>query len=283
MCTFAEVDITPLPAITFRTIGGIVDLFLFNGPTPASVIAQYHSVIAKPSMPPYWSLGFNLCRYGYANDSDIWTVIQRTIQGGFPYDVQWIDIDHMDKYLDWTVDPVKFANLSNIVQYLHSIGMRFVNIIDPAISNQQPTGTYAAYDDGHKRDLFIKAQDGSELVGKVWPGLTVFPDFTHPEATDYFAQQAGNFKSLLDFDGLWLDMNEPSSFVDGSQAGCGNNSLDNPPYTPAIDGGNLKASTICASASQHLSSHYDLHSLYGYFETQVAYQYVHMDFILMAE
>ena len=85
-------------------------------------------------------------------------------------------------------------------------------------------------------------------------------------------------------------MNEPSNFVDGSQDGCTTNNLDNPPFTPRmcfsfykyslrtytlklIDvlGGNLTANTLCPSAQQYLSQHYNLHNMFGYFESQASY------------
>jgi hypothetical protein len=34
--------------------------------------------------------------------------------------------------------------------------------------------------------LFVNASDGTPLVGKVWPGLTVFPDFFNPKAEGYW-------------------------------------------------------------------------------------------------
>lgn len=55
----------PTPAITFRPIGGILDFFFMLGPSPKDVTQQYSNIIGKPFMPPYWSLGFHLCRYGY--------------------------------------------------------------------------------------------------------------------------------------------------------------------------------------------------------------------------
>lgn len=58
-----DVILQPTPAVTFRTIGGIFDIYFFLGPTPADVVRQYSEIVGKPFMPPYWSLGFHLCRY----------------------------------------------------------------------------------------------------------------------------------------------------------------------------------------------------------------------------
>ncbi len=41
-------------------------------------------------------------------------------------------------------------------------------------------------------------------------------DFTHPEASEYWENEIELFYKNLNFDGLWLDMNEVSNFVNGN-------------------------------------------------------------------
>ena len=50
------------PSLTIRTIGGILDFFVFLGPSPEQVIEQYTWLVGRSILPPYWSLVFQLSR-----------------------------------------------------------------------------------------------------------------------------------------------------------------------------------------------------------------------------
>lgn len=73
----------------------------------------------------------------------------------------------------------------------------------------------------------------------------------------------------IEFDGAWIDMNEPSNFLNGQINGCSQSELDNPPYVPKVDGGSLNYKTVCMSAKQYASDHYNVHNLYGFTEAIV--------------
>lgn len=76
-------------------------------------------------------------------------------------------------------------------------------------------------------------------------------------------------KSLHDeveFDGAWIDMNEPSNMISGSFSGCPNSNYENPLYLPGVDGNVLNYKTMCMTAKHYGGLHYDVHNIYGFTE-----------------
>ncbi|XP_016047998.1 lysosomal alpha-glucosidase isoform X2 [Erinaceus europaeus] len=267
-----DVVLQPGPALSWRTTGGILDMYVFLGPDPKSVVRQYLDVVGYPAMPPYWGLGFHLCRWGYNSTSSTRQAVQNMTHAHFPLDVQWNDLDYMDAQRDFTFNQNGFHDFPALVRELHEGGRRYVMIVDPAISSSGSPGSYRPYDEGLRRGVFITNDTGQPLVGKVWPGPSVFPDFTNPETLNWWQDMVAEFHAQVPFDGMWIDMNEPSNFVKGSLYGCPDNELENPPYVPGVVGGTLQAATICASSRQFLSTHYNLHNLYGLSEAVASHR-----------
>lgn len=259
-----DIVLQPLPALTYRVIGGILDLYIFLGPTPSDVVQQYTEVVGKPFLPPYWSLGYHQCRYGYGSANRTREVWQRTRDAGIPFDTQWNDIDYMKNHNDFTIDLDKYKNLPQLVQDIHKAGMHYVPIIDPGISASEPPGTYPPWDQGMFLGVFVRNHTNQPFIGKVWnPVSTAWPDFTHPLSTYYWSKQMLAFHNNVSYDGAWIDMNEPSNFWSGSHNGCVQNNLEHPPFLPAVHGGSLYYHTLCMSARHHIGLHYNVHNLYG--------------------
>lgn len=85
----------------------------------------------------------------------------------------WSDIDYMDRYRDFTVDPERYADLATFVKSLHTKGMTFVPILDAGIAIRDD---YKAFTEGVQQDVFLKIRDDI-MVGAVWPKEAAFPDW----------------------------------------------------------------------------------------------------------
>ncbi|PIK58623.1 putative sucrase-isomaltase, intestinal-like [Apostichopus japonicus] len=158
-----DFELSPAPYLVYRTIGGILDIYVFVGPTPEEVVAQYTEVIGRPYFPPYWSLGFQLCRYGYNNLDTLKATVDRMRAANIPYDVQYGDIDYMDEQRDFTTDPINYVGLDSYVNTIKSYGMRYIIILDPCIDSTQTN--YAAFDEAPS-NIWVYDSSGSPLAAK---------------------------------------------------------------------------------------------------------------------
>ena len=52
-------------------------MYMFLGPEPKQVVEQYTTSIGPQFLPPYWSLGFQLCRYGYGSLDVVKATVER--------------------------------------------------------------------------------------------------------------------------------------------------------------------------------------------------------------
>ena len=162
------------PSLTIRTIGGVLDFFVFLGPKPEQVVEQYTWLVGRTILPPYWSLGFQLSRWDYSNLTHMKYINQRNRDAGVPLDVQYADIDYMEAEKDFTVDSKRFGGLKEFFTQLNSEGVRTIVILDPGAFNDQKQ--YAPTIDGIQKDVFVKWTDGKTLMkGSCWPGDVFFP------------------------------------------------------------------------------------------------------------
>ncbi len=110
-------------SISAISTGGLGDLYFFvSSQNPESVIQKYFNLVGSPVLTPQWSLGWNQCRWCYLSIADVKASAQGYIDNGIPLDTQWVDIDYMQDYKDFTVNqlnaegqPGAFYNLSGYV------------------------------------------------------------------------------------------------------------------------------------------------------------------------
>ncbi|TFK31272.1 glycoside hydrolase family 31 protein [Crucibulum laeve] len=204
-------------ALEYNVIGGVLDFYFLAGSTtdPEALPKQYAQIVGLPAEYPYWSFGFQQCRFGYKDYVDVAGVISSYAEAQIPLEVMWTDIDYMDRRRIFTTEPDYFPILRvrKIVDYLNGHDQKYILMTDPAVA-YVPSG-YPAYDHGKELNIYLKSANGSDEMGVVWPGVTVFPDWFHPNVTQYWNTEFKNFYSPetgIDIDGAWIDMNEPANF-----------------------------------------------------------------------
>ncbi|KAI0338173.1 glycoside hydrolase family 31 protein [Trametopsis cervina] len=208
--------------IQYRLIGGTLDFYFFSGPSPQKVIEQYGELVGLPTWQPAFGFGFHLCRWGYEDLNITKDQVTKMRDANIPLEVMWNDIDLYHALRDFTTDPVSFPadEMRAFIGELTAHHQHYIPIVDAAVGKQvNSTDIYDPYTRGAELDVFIKNPNGSEYVGQVWPGYTVFPDWFSENAETYWTEAFQNWSNLgVQFSGIWLDMNEATSFCDGS---CG--------------------------------------------------------------
>lgn len=76
--------------ITWRSLGGSIDLYFFDGPSQAEVTKQYQTgAIGLPAMQQYWAFGYHQCRWGYKNWTEMQDVVDNFEKFGIPLETIW--------------------------------------------------------------------------------------------------------------------------------------------------------------------------------------------------
>jgi alpha-glucosidase len=198
------------PTLPARVIfdGGMLRYYFISG-KPPHAIKRYTDLTGRAWLPPRWSLGYHQSRWGYKDEKDIRQVVAGFKAHDMPVNAIHLDIDYMDGYRLFTVDRSRFPNLAGLASELAEQDIRLVPILDVGVK-QDPN--YFLYREGLDGGMFCKLPNGKTLLGLVWPGWSVYPDFTDPKVRFWWSQQ---YSLLLreGIAGIWHDMNEPTSFA----------------------------------------------------------------------
>jgi alpha-glucosidase len=197
-------------AYSFGAPDGPVDYYLLYGPSPKQVVEDYAWLTGPTPIPPLWSLGYQQSRYSYYPEAKVREIAHRLRTDRIPADAIYLDIDYQQDYRPFTVNRQRFPTFEHMIKDLASQHFRLVAITDLHLA-KLPNAGYAPYETGIAGDRFLKNPDGSIYVGKVWPGDSVFPDFTQQQTRVWFGSLYKNF--VADgIAGFWNDMNEPAIF-----------------------------------------------------------------------
>src|SRR6185369_3026098 len=165
-------------------------------------------------------------------------------------DVIYLDIDYQKDNRPFTVDRERFPHFEKLIADLERQGFKVIVITDPHLA-RAPNQGYRPYDEGAAGNHFVHNRDGSVYVGKVWPGDSVFPDFTWGPARAWWGTLYRDFVRL-GIAGFWNDMNEPSVF-------------ETPTKTMSLD-------AVHRTDSGEVANHRQVHNVFGMQNSRATYE-----------
>lgn len=216
--------------VWFGAEGGELNYYFFYGPSIKKILKRYADLTGHMPLPPLWALGNQQSRWSYYPDTMVEEIVRQYRERDLPLDVVHLDIDYMQQYRVFTFDTKRFPDPKALANKLGKQGVKLITIVDPGVKYQpvMPPGPpvksekpelapqdkrYYVFDQGLEKNYFQHRRNGGLFIPKVWPGESVFVDFTLPEARRWWGDL---HRAYLDngIAGIWNDMNEPSDFVD---------------------------------------------------------------------
>jgi alpha-D-xyloside xylohydrolase len=170
--------------------------YLIVGDGIAPIMQAYHRLTGAPAVPPDWSFGFWISRWGYRNRDEVMAVARRMREEKVPCDVIHIDPYWMRYHeghhgdLEW--DESAFPDPTGMIAELKALGFRVSLWESPYVPLDSEMRA-----EGERRGFLMKTKSispspsgggqggGLALVhGFAKPSAAV--DFTNPEAVEWF-------------------------------------------------------------------------------------------------
>jgi len=206
----------------FGAEGGEMNYYFFYGPSIKKILGRYADLTGHMPLPPLWALGNQQSRWSYYPDRMVDQVVNEYRRRDLPLDVVHLDIDYMNGYRVFTFNQERFPDPKGLTDNLARQGVKVVTIVDPGIKHPPDKNErYHAFDQGLEKNFFRRRRNGDLFVPRVWPGESVFVDYTLPDARRWWGDLHRVYTDN-GIAGIWNDMNEPSDFVDQT----GKNQLD---------------------------------------------------------
>lgn len=240
--------------LSFGAEGGAIDYYVIAGPTIADVVRNYTALTGKAPLPPRWVLGYQQSRWSYMSEDEVRELAERFHKERIPLDVIWLDIDFQDRNRPFTINAQAFPNFSRMVKDLDGQGIKTVAITDMHIAAVAEPD-YRPYAEGISGDHFLKNADGSIYVAPVWPGPSVFPDFTRKATRRWWGELLSGLVNQ-GVAGIWNDMNEPAIFETPSKTMPLSilHRIEDDGFAPRV------------------TSHRELHNIYGMENSRATYE-----------
>ncbi|TME20487.1 MAG: glycoside hydrolase family 31 protein, partial [Chloroflexi bacterium] len=168
-------------------------VYLIAGDGIPGLIRGYHELTGRPAVPPDWSFGFWISRWGYRNRDEVMTVARRMREEKIPCDVIHIDPYwmryHEGHHGDFEWDESAFPDPQGMIEELRALGFKVSLWESPYVPLDSEMRA-----EGERRGFLMKTKAGVPALVHGFAKPSAAIDFTNPEAIAWF--QAKNERLL---------------------------------------------------------------------------------------
>jgi alpha-D-xyloside xylohydrolase len=164
--------------------------YVMLGDDIRALMQAYHGLTGVPAVPPAWSFGFWISRWGYRNREEVMAVARRMREEQIPCDVIHIDPYwmrfHEGHHGDFEWDEAAFPDPKGMIDELRSMGFKLSLWESPYVPLDSELGK-----DGERRGFLLKSDKPSPSLALVhgFAKTSAAVDFTNPEAVTWFKEK----------------------------------------------------------------------------------------------
>ncbi|KAL8942209.1 MAG: hypothetical protein Q9216_001785 [Gyalolechia sp. 2 TL-2023] len=248
--------------ITWRLLGGSIDLYFYAGPTQPDVTTAFQtSAIGLPALQQYFTFGYHQCRWGYANWSQLQEVVDNHERFGIPLENIW--------YRDFDNDLLRYSYTEgeNFLSNLHAAGRHYIPIIDAAIYVPNPENASDAYYSVPETDLLspngFQVHPPFKLPGEPGAVIYEYPEgFNLTNATEAASAASASSSQAAASSTASASSTSPNYLRTTPTPGVRN--VNYPPYVINNVQGDLAAHAVSPNATHaDGTEEYDVHNLFG--------------------
>ena len=194
--------------IEHKTIGGIIDYYIIVDESPEEILKDLQFLLGTPTLPPFWSLGNHLNKYGYKNLEEFRSIYEQNKKYEIPFDSMWVKIDDMEN-----MENNKLNNISSYIkEEIHKDGGKIVTSINYGLSYENQNSPLIKL--GNLLDIFVKSNYTKKpLISRTSSGKIIYPDFMNPKISEFWSKVLDILLNITNFDGIFLDINEPINLL----------------------------------------------------------------------
>ncbi len=192
----------------FEAIAGRSAYLVFAGDSYPELIHNYVNVTGKQPLPPRWALGNYASRFGYHDEQEVRSTVDRFIAQDFPLDAIVLDLywfgkemkGHMGN-LAW--DKQAFPSPKKMIKDLKDKGVETIVITEPFVLTSSKKWSAAV-----ANNALAKDEQGKVKTFDFYFGNTGLIDIFNKQGRSWFAQSYQKL-SQQGINGWWGDLGEP--------------------------------------------------------------------------